>query len=198
VIRDEVNVKHIEYAESGDSDVIKLKAKANFKTLGARLGKSMKGVAARVQTLSQDEIRAYQTAGGLALNVDGEDVTLLRGDVEVTAEDVEGWLVSSERGMTVALDTHMTPELEREGMAREFVNRVQNLRKDSGFDVTDRIGIQVSGSDEIIEAIRIHARFIQDETLAESISTDGDAGGDTSAAIDILDRQVYIQLSRLR
>ncbi len=199
VIRDEVNVKRIEFVEAGDSDVIKLKAKANFKSLGARLGKSMKNVAAKVQKLSQDEIRAYQTSGSLALNVDGEDVTLLRGDVDVTAEDVEGWLVSSERGMTVALDTHMTPELEREGMAREFVNRVQNLRKDSGFDVTDRIEIHVSSSsEEIMDAVRAHARFIQDETLAESISSNGDTADEGPAAVEILDRPVFIRLSRLR
>ncbi|MDP4199742.1 MAG: isoleucine--tRNA ligase [Bacteroidota bacterium] len=198
VIRDEVNVKRIEYVEAGDSDVIKLKAKANFKTLGSRLGKSMKIVAAQVQKLTQEEIRTYQMTGGLSMNIDGQNFDLLRGDIEVTAEDVEGWLVSSESGMTVALDTHMTPELEREGMAREFVNRVQNLRKDSGFDVTDRIGIHVaSASEEIMEAVRAHARFIQEETLAESISSNGDVSGDASAIVDILERAVSIWLSRI-
>ncbi|MFI5201148.1 MAG: isoleucine--tRNA ligase, partial [Candidatus Kapaibacterium sp.] len=206
VIREEVNVKHVEYVESGDSDVIKLKAKANFKSLGSKLGKAMKDVASRVQKLSQEEIRAYQSTGSLLLDVDGARVTLERGDVEVTAEDVEGWLVSSEGGITVALDTQMTPELQSEGMAREFVNRVQNLRKESGFDVTDRIGIFVtSESEQILNAIRSHAGFIQQETLAETISEDGASadgrsstlGEAPSAEVDILDQAALIRLVRM-
>ncbi|HEX5315523.1 MAG TPA: DUF5915 domain-containing protein, partial [Candidatus Kapabacteria bacterium] len=204
VIREEVNVKHVEYVEAGDSDVIKLKAKANFKSLGSKLGKAMKTVAARIQKLSQEEIRAYQETGNLLLEVDGMDVTLERGDIEIIAEDVEGWLVSSEGSMTVALDTAMTPELQSEGMAREFVNRVQNLRKDSGFDVTDRIGIFVtSESDQILEAIRAHSNFIQQETLAETISEDGGSlkganlGGAPAAQVDILDQAAMIRLVRM-
>ncbi|HZK76918.1 MAG TPA: DUF5915 domain-containing protein, partial [Candidatus Kapabacteria bacterium] len=199
VIREEVNVKHVEYVESGDSDVIKLKAKANFKSLGSKLGKAMKTVAARVQKLSQDEIRAYQSTGSLLLEIEGNEIMLERGDIEIIAEDVEGWLVSSEGGMTVALDTAMTPELQSEGMAREFVNRVQNLRKDSGFDVTDRIGIFVtSESEQILEAIRSHAGFIRQETLAETISEDGASLGEApSAQVDILDQAAVIRLVRM-
>ncbi len=198
VIREEVNVKHVEYVEAGDSDVIKLKAKANFKSLGAKLGKKMKAVAARIQTLSQDEIRSFQAAGNLPLEVEGESVTLERGDIDVIAEDVEGWLVSSERGMTVALDTAISPELESEGIAREFVNRVQNLRKDSGFDVTDRIGITVSSqSPEILQAVQRHSSFIQQETLAETIASDGEVSGD-SVTVDILERTVSIRLTRMQ
>ncbi len=200
IIREEVNVKHVEYVESGDSDVIKLKAKANFKSLGARLGKAMKAVAPRVQHLTQEEIRAYQSGGTLLLDVDGTAVTLERGDVEIIAEDVEGWLVSSEGGITVALNTAMTPELRSEGIAREFVNRVQNLRKDSGFDVTDRIGIFVtSESREILDAVRAHSGFIQQETLAERLSVDVEhdsASGAPSAEVEILDQSAMIQLIR--
>ncbi len=199
VIREEVNVKHVEYVESGDSDVIKLKAKANFKSLGSKLGKAMKAVASRVQTLSQEEIRAYQSTGSLILAIDGADVSLERGDIDIIAEDVEGWLVSSEGSITVALDTAMTPELQSEGMAREFVNRVQNLRKELGFDITDRIGIFVtSESNEILEAIRSHAGFIRQETLAETISEDGASFGEApSADVDILDQAAQIRLIRI-
>src|SRR5205085_5386924 len=109
VICEEVNVKHVEYIEAGDSDVIKLKAKANFKSLGARLSKQMKAVAARVGQMSQEEIRDFQRAGGILFDIAGEETHLERGDIDVTAEDVEGWLVASEGGMTVALDTQITP-----------------------------------------------------------------------------------------
>jgi len=199
VIRDEINVKKVEYVEAGDSDVIKLKAKANFKTLGAKLGGMMKAVAARVQKLSQDELRAYQTVGSLAFELDGTNVILEHGDIEIIAEDVEGWLVSSEGAVTVALDTAMTPELLSEGMAREFVNRVQNLRKDSGFDVTDRIAIYVnSDSREILDAVTSFSDFIQQETLASAISTDGLPSEGTSTEFDILGHSLTVRLSRTR
>ena len=200
VIREEVNVKHVEYVEAGDSDVIKLKAKANFKTLGAKLGAMMKAVAARIQKLSQDELRAYQTVGSLALEIDGTSVMLDRGDIEIFAEDVEGWLVSSEGAITVALDTAITPELLSEGMAREFVNRVQNLRKDSGFDVTDRIGIFVaSESREILDAVSAYSHFIKQETLANAISTDELSSSDgTSTECDILGYSATVSLARTR
>ena len=199
VIREEVNVKHVEYVEAGDSDVIKLKAKANFKTLGARLGKAMKAVASRVQSLSQDDIRAYQQQGGFTLEVDGMDVTLERGDIEVIAEDVEGWLVSSEGEMTVALDTYLTPELTQEGMAREFVNRVQNLRKDSGFDVTDHIGISVSTTSKLLlEALLTHSNYIRQETLAETLTTDANSQFSEAepARVEILDETATVQIIR--
>ncbi len=200
VIREEVNVKKVEYVEAGDSDVIKLKAKANFKSLGAKLGAMMKAVAARVQKLSQDELRAYQTVGSLALEIDGTSVMLDRGDIEIFAEDVEGWLVSSEGAVTVALDTAMTPELLSEGMAREFVNRVQNLRKDSGFDVTDRIAIFVtSESSEILDAVTSHADFIKQETLATAISTGITENSESALAdFDILGLFAKVGLERTR
>ncbi len=200
IIRDEVNVKRVEYIEAGDSDVIKLKAKANFKSLGAKLGAMMKAVAMRVQKLSQDELRAYQSSGSLTLDIDGTTATLEHGDIEIFAEDVEGWLVSSEGIITVALDTAITPELLSEGIAREFVNRVQNLRKDSGFDVTDRIGIYVtSESHEVLEAVSKFTDLIQQETLATAISIDAPAPVESSSAdFDILGFSVIINLTKNR
>jgi isoleucyl-tRNA synthetase len=199
VIREEVNVKRVEYVESGDSDVIKLRAKANFKVLGAKLGKSMKSAAARIGKLSQEEIREYQQRGELSLDVEGQQIKFERGDFDVIAEDVEGWLVSSEGGLTVALDTHLTAALLQEGMAREFVNRVQNLRKDSGFDVTDRIAIAVAtSSNDLRGAITGHADYIRQETLAEALQLDGAAPGEAaSAEVEINDEKATIALSRV-
>jgi isoleucyl-tRNA synthetase len=199
VIREEVNVKRVEYVESGDSDVIKLRAKANFKVLGAKLGKSMKSAAARIGKLTQEEIREYQQRGELSLDVEGQTITFERGDFDVSAEDVEGWLVSSEGGFTVALDTQLTPALKQEGIAREFVNRVQNLRKDSGFDVTDRISIAVStGSDDLRRAIESHAEYIRQETLAEALTMEPSTNGEAATAdVEIGDDKATIALSRL-
>lgn len=170
VVREEVNVKRIEYVEAGDSDVIKLKAKANFKLLGARLGKNMKSVAQLVQNMSQEEIRSFQQQGSIELRAGEENFVLTRGEIDVVAEDIEGWLVSSEGGLTVALDTHISEALEKEGLAREFINRIQNLRKESGFDVTDRIRIECSTSSDLLkDAVLIHSEYIREETLATSI-----------------------------
>jgi isoleucyl-tRNA synthetase len=197
IIRDEVNVKRVEFIESGDSDVIKLKAKANFKTLGARLGKQMKAAAQAVTKLTQKQIRQYQQQGSLMVELDGEHISLERGDIDVMAEDIEGWLVSSEGSLTVALDTHLSAELLQEGLAREFVNRIQNLRKDSGFDVSDRISIVMrSDSDPLLLAVKNYIGYIQLETLAttiELIAFDGVSG----SPVEIGEEKATIELMRL-
>jgi isoleucyl-tRNA synthetase len=201
-IKEEINVKRVEYIESGDSDVIKLKAKANFKVLGAKLGAKMKLVAGRVQSLTQDEIRSYQQTGELLLTVDAENIQLEIGDIDVIAEDVEGWLVSTEAGITVALDTHISADLMREGLAREFVNRVQNLRKDSGFDVTDRIRIELrDASEALTEALRTHSEYIQQETLASSLLF-GQIGNSNSSdesvsSLEIGDERALVLVARV-
>jgi isoleucyl-tRNA synthetase len=185
VIRDEVNVKRVEYVQAGDSDVIKLKAKANFKLLGAKLGKSMKVVAARVQTMTQDELRDFQQTGRVTLNVEGNDYELERGEIDILAEDIEGWLVSSEGGITVALDTQLSETLIHEGLAREFVNRIQNIRKDSGFDVTDRIKIEVHDASEVLmQAVSTFNTYICEETLANSLDLAANGSSNLEAAKD--------------
>lgn len=203
VIRDEVNVKRVEYVQAGDSDVIKLKAKANFKQLGAKLGKAMKGVAARIQTMSQDEIREFQQQGSLNLNVDGTDYLIERGEVDVLAEDIEGWLVSSEGGITVALDTQMSEALLHEGLAREFVNRIQNLRKDSGFDVTDRIKIEVFDASDILkQAVSSYNGYICEETLANSLDVAQNGSSNLAAAteadVEIGDEKAKVKVAQIR
>jgi len=174
IILDEVNVKRVEHIEHGDSDVIKRKAKANYKLLGAQLGKEMKHVAARIATMTDDEITMYERHGSIDLQIGEVTHRIERGEIEIVTEDVEGWLVASEYGVTVALDTELSNELVYEGIAREFVNRIQNLRKDSGFDVTDRIKIDLGkATGGVLSAVERHRDYIQQETLATAIDIHG-------------------------
>ncbi|HYM33801.1 MAG TPA: DUF5915 domain-containing protein, partial [Steroidobacteraceae bacterium] len=195
IILDEVNVKRVEYVLFGDSDVIKRKAKANFKLLGARLGKQMKSVAARINVMSDEEITRYEQQMFIEFVIDGDNVRVERGEIDITAQDVEGWLVSSERGVTVALDTHITNELRGEGLAREFVNRIQNLRKDSGFEVTDRITIALGSAPDLLRnAISAHEDYIKQETLASRITSDGVADG---SEIDLGEMTASVSIARV-
>lgn len=203
IIREEINVKRVEYVQAGDSDVIKLKAKANFKLLGAKLGKAMKTVAAEVQRMSQDQIREFQQTGSIVFAADGQEYTIERGEIEIQAEDIEGWLVSSEAGITVALDTQLSQALIEEGIAREFVNRIQNLRKDSGFDVTDRILIELrQASDAYTSALRNYSEYICQETLAQrlDVASDGSSQIEHSpdAEIEIADERLTVRVAQLR
>jgi len=196
IILDEVNVKRVEHIEFGDSDVIKRKAKANFKLLGAKLGKQMKSASARILKMTDDEIRTFEQQNYIDFDIEGNFVRIERGEIEIVAEDVEGWLVSSEGGVTVALDTHLTPELISEGIAREFVNRIQNLRKDSGFEVTDRIIIGVNNfSPALGGVIDSHRDYIQQETLASEIhlATNNSVIGNE---VEIGEERALIQLER--
>jgi isoleucyl-tRNA synthetase len=196
IILDEVNVKRIEYVLFGDSDVIKRKAKANFKALGARLGKQMKDVAARIGKMTDEEITRYEQQMGIEFDIAGEMIKVERGEIDITAQDVEGWLVSSEGGVTVALDTHISAELQSEGLAREFVNRIQNLRKDSGFEVTDRISIAVGGApDALRDALAKHESYIAQETLASKITSNGDSGD--GSEIDLGELKAMVAIARL-
>jgi isoleucyl-tRNA synthetase len=200
IILDEVNVKRVEHIEFGDSDVIKRKAKANFKLLGAKLGKQMKSASARIAKMTDDEIHTFEAQGYVDFPVEGSDVRIERGEIEIVAEDVEGWLVSSEGGVTVALDTALSPSLISEGIAREFVNRIQNLRKDSGFEVTDRITIGVKNySPALSSVLETHREYIQQETLASDIKlgADGSGGNGTEAEVEIGDEKAMVRLAKL-
>ncbi len=165
----EVNVKSLE-AVVGDEAVVHRSAKPNFKILGKRFGKQTPQVAERIKALTAAELRELESDGTLSVELDGQPITVERGDLEILSEDIAGWLVASDGGLTVALDTELTPELVREGLAREFVNRVQTMRKEAGFAVTDRIRIQYgSPSAELLEAVQSAAAYICGETLAESL-----------------------------
>ena len=174
VIMEEINVKQIEYV-ADESAIIKKKSKPNFKSLGPKFGKSVQPIAARLRDLTSEEISRLQSQGSLVVHVNGTEYTIDTNDVEILHEDIQGWLVETDGSLTVALDTALTDELIDEGLAREFVNRVQNLRKDSGFEVTDRIRIQHVSSDRLIKALHRMTEYVKRETLAvelQAISTE--------------------------
>mgnify|MGYP001651957731 FL=1 len=145
------------------------KIKPDFKKLGPRYGKIMKALAAAIQAMSQDEINAFEKAGTFTLTVEGQEAMIERADVEIISEDIPGWLVANEGRLTVALDITVTENLRKEGLARELVNRIQNLRKSSGYDITDKISVTVLSNDGMDEAIKDFNSYIANQVLAVSV-----------------------------
>jgi len=184
IIRDEVNIKKIEFV-SGSSDVVDRSAKPNFAALGKRLGPLMKPVNQAVRAFGEEEISTFLNEGSIDVDAGEETVTLSGDDIEIVSEGVEGWLVDQSDGVTVALDTTVSEELRLEGLAREVVNRVQNMRKQAGFDVTDRIVMHVEGSDRIIRAIEKHTGQIRNETLCIELQLAPNPGGDLINTFEI-------------
>lgn len=169
LILSEVNVKELELLGEGNSMLVK-SIKPNFKTIGPKYGKQMKSIAAIVSEFTQDDITAIEANAGWNGVVEGESISLDNADFEIAAQDIPGWLVSSENGITVALDITLTEELRREGIARELINRVQNLRKDSGLEVTDKITLSIECSAEIQAAIAQNEEYVCNEVLATAIT----------------------------
>jgi isoleucyl-tRNA synthetase len=161
-------VKAIEFIDES-SPIVRKTATANFKIIGPKFGKSVNAVAKRIKEMSSAEVVQLAQSGTLATEVNGSPVTITREDVTIAAQSIEGWLVESDEGLTVALDTQLTPELVNEGVAREFVNRVQNMRRDTGLEVTDRIHINFEAPARIAEAVLSFADYIKSETLATQI-----------------------------
>ena len=191
LIISETNVKTVEYLED-DAGVLTKKIKPNFRKLGAHFGPKMKSVAAKINQLNQDDIKAFERDQQLAFELDREMITLSLDDVEITSEDIPGWLVASEGGLTVALDITITDDLRKEGLARDIVNRVQNLRKDRGLDVQDKIKLTYNSTDQIVmDSVDMHKAYIQQETQALEIVT----GKDNLDTLDIdgIDFQVAIE-----
>ncbi|HIY76812.1 MAG TPA: isoleucine--tRNA ligase [Candidatus Sphingobacterium stercorigallinarum] len=166
LILSETNIKAIEFI-TDTSGVIKKKIKPNFKALGKKVGKDMKAVAGAIQSLNPDEIQQLETKG--SLNLPGTDYVISSEDVEIIAEDVEGWQVANMGKLTVALDVHISPELKQEGLARELINRIQNLRKEKAFEVTDRIKVTLAQNTEIQQAVENNLSYICTEILADSL-----------------------------
>ncbi len=169
LILTEVNVKDVEYVDD-TSGLLVRKVKPNFKLLGPRFGKKMKEAGAAIMALTQSEIAEFEKLGTWNLKLDGEVSRITTEDVEIISEDIPGWLVANEGRLTVALDITVTEELLHEGIAREFVNRIQNIRKDSGFEVTDKIRVVIEDLPSISAAVKKHSDYIASQTLALDIS----------------------------
>ncbi|MCO5259829.1 MAG: isoleucine--tRNA ligase [Crocinitomicaceae bacterium] len=183
LILSEVNVKELELIEENNGMFVK-QIKPNFKTIGPKYGKQMKSIAALVAQFNQNDISTVEANKGWKGLVDGVDIQLDMTDFEIVAQDIPGWLVSSEGDITVALDSTITEVLKQEGIAREFVNRIQNLRKDAGFDVTDKITISVESTSEIIDAITTNKAYICNEVLANDIRFENVNGNAISVDIE--------------
>ncbi|MGE6352650.1 isoleucine--tRNA ligase [Flavobacterium sp. NPDC079362] len=168
LIKAEVNVKEIILLED-DSDILVKQIKPNFKALGPRFGKDMGLISKEIQSFSADQINQLDKQGTLDIVIAGNSVTLSLEDVEITSQDIEGWLVANSNGITVALDITISGELKNEGIARELVNRIQNIRKDSGFEVTDKIKVQIKRSGILEEAILKNIDYIKSETLTDEL-----------------------------
>jgi isoleucyl-tRNA synthetase len=168
LILTEINVKDIEFL-SDTSGILVKRIKPNFKSLGPRFGKLMKTIVSAVQKMSQEDISRFETAGEWELHIPGREIILLPEDVEITTEDIPGWLVAHDGSLTVALDVTITDELRYEGIAREFINRIQNYRKESGFEVTDKINIMIKKHASLNKAIDQHRENIGMQTLAERV-----------------------------
>jgi isoleucyl-tRNA synthetase len=169
VILEEINVKQIEFV-TDDSGIVRKKAKPNFRSLGQKFGKTVQPIAGRIREFTSQEITRLERDGTMVVPVNGVEYTIAKEDVEVLHEDLKGWMVESDGSLTVALDTELDDELLEEGLAREFVNRVQNMRKDAGLEVTDRIRIYHRSSERLGKALARLSAYVQQETLAIGIS----------------------------
>jgi isoleucyl-tRNA synthetase len=193
LVKAEVNIKEIQYI-SGDNDFIRKKVKPNFVLLGKKLGPKMKQVSGMITSLNQEEIRQLETRGELSLLIDNEPVNILLSEVEIQSEDVPGWMVANKNALTVALDIQVSPELEQEGNARELVNRIQKIRKDNGYELTDRILVKVSENQQLIPSITQYNAYICAEILAEKLELVPELMEGTD--IEVNDIQVKVLVSK--
>ena len=168
LIKHEVNIKEIVLLEDA-SDILVKQIKPNFKTLGPKFGKEMKFIANHIRNFTKEDILKIELDGKMPIELDGKMINLELSDVEISSKDIEGWLVANEGSITVALDVTITEELRKEGIARELINRIQNVRKDSGLDVTDRIKLTVLKSEDLEESINKNKEYIMSETLTDEL-----------------------------
>jgi isoleucyl-tRNA synthetase len=194
IIREELNIKEIEFI-TDDSAIIQKAAKGNFKTLGRKFGKQTQMVADAIRSFTNSQIRELERIRSIVITVGGSYFVVDLEDVEISSNDLEGWLVAVDSGVTVALDTTVDADLLQEGIAREFVSRVQNLRKDAGFAVTDRIRIEVVCGDEIRLAIESKREYITVETLCDAISFVEELPLD--CGMEFLDERVFLGVVRV-
>ena len=192
LIKSEVNVKEIQVL--GDaSDILVKQIKPNFKVLGPRFGSDMKAIAQKIQNFDSNDIKNIEEKGKLDVEIHGKIIILELSDVEITSRDIEGWLVASSGRLTVALDVTLTEDLKQEGIARELVNRIQNLRKESGFELTDRIAVQFQKDEHIINAINNNLEYLKTETLTDELEILDDLKNGMEIAFDDVNTKLIIQ-----
>jgi isoleucyl-tRNA synthetase len=184
LILTEINVKDIEFLTDTSGILVK-RIKPNFKSLGPRFGKLMKTIADEVQKMSQEDISSLEASGEWKLEISGEEIMLFAEDVEITTEDIPGWLVANDGSLTVALDVTITDELRYEGIAREFINRIQNYRKESGFEVTDKINIMIMKHEALNKAIDQHRENIGTQTLADRVQLVDDMDTENARKVEL-------------
>jgi isoleucyl-tRNA synthetase len=191
----EVNVKEVEYIDDTASILVK-KIKPNFKTLGPRFGKLMKEISNSVSALTPQEIVSFESSGSHSLLLAGRKIILTIEDVEIISEDIPGWQVANDGKLTVALDITVSDELRYEGIAREFVNRIQNIRKDNGYDVTDKIKVLIEDQDFVHEAVVRHSAYIGSQTLATLVLLEKNITGDLVREVEIDEVVVKMAVSK--
>ncbi|MBW8324195.1 MAG: isoleucine--tRNA ligase [Prolixibacteraceae bacterium] len=196
IILSEVNVKEVEYLTDA-AGIISKKIKANFKTLGPKFGKLMKQISGEIAGFNQEDISQLEKSGVYELNIGGEVITLSLEDVEIQTEDIPGWTVASEGGLTIALDINLTEDLKQEGIAREFINKIQNIRKDSDFEVTDRIVLKIQKHDFYNRAVLNFKEYISNQTLASELVMVDQVDTERSHLVEIdTDVEARIQVER--
>lgn len=176
LILSEVNVKELNFVEG--MGILVKKVKCNFRTMGKKYGKLMKGVATYMNGLTQEQIAELEASGKLDINVDGETLVVDAADVEIISEDIPGWLVANEGNLTVALEVELTDDLRNEGLARELINRVQNLRKDGGLEITDRINVVITPNEQMKNALQSFNEYVKSQVLADEIIMSENDGQD--------------------
>jgi len=192
LILNEVNVKELNFVDSTNAVLVK-RIKANFKKLGPRFGKIMKQLAAAIEEMTQEDIAKLEKEGNFNLTVNGEEITIELADTEIVSEDIPGWLVENQDKLTVALDIEITDDLLKEGVAREFVNRIQNLRKAQDYEITDRINITISSNKELDAAVEQYSDYIKAQVLGDSLTIAKDSVG---TEVDINDELVTISIEK--
>lgn len=191
LIKSEVNVKEIEYL-AADNSFIKKKIKANFVALGKRLGPKMKAVASSLSSFNQQQIAVLEKEGHISLLIDSEPLILQIDEVEITSEDIPGWIVANKGTLTVALDVTITPELENEGNARELVNRIQKIRKDNGYELTDRIVVKLTEEDRLKNSVTQFNNYICAEILADSLELVPEIADGTEIEVNDILLKIYV------
>ena len=196
VILEEVNIKELIVLKN-DAEIVNKTAKPNFKSIGPKFGKNANKIAAKVKEFNNAQIAQIERGEQVKIELNNEIFSLSKEDVEIISTEIKGWLVESEVGVTVAIDIELDNNLISEGLAREFVNRVQNMRKDSGFEVTDKIKIEFNGSEKLIDAVNVFKDYISNETLARELIQKDLINGNTGQNWNIGEYACSIRITKV-